>query len=71
MLLAPCSLLFDDLRQTLAFDQLHRVVMDSAFDADGVDGDDVGVVECSGRAGLVLEAVELLLVEHGCEWQDL
>ena len=57
------------LRQALAFDELHGVVVDAAFDADGVDRDDVRVVERGGGAGFVLEAGELLLVEHRGEGQ--
>ena len=66
-----CAELLDHLRQALAFDELHRVVVDAAFDADGVDGDDVRVVERGGGAGFVLEAGQLLLVEHRGERQDL
>ena len=61
----------DHLRQALAFDELHRVVVDAAFAADRVDGDDVRVVERGGGAGFVLEAGELLLVEHRRERQHL
>ena len=56
--------LVDDLCQALAFDELHRVVVDASFDADGVDGDDVRMVERGGGPGLVLEPGELLLVDR-------
>ena len=59
------------LGQALALDELHRVVVDAALAADGVDRDDVRVVERGGGAGFVLEAGELLLVEHRGERQHL
>jgi hypothetical protein len=46
----------DYLCQALPLDELHGVVMDAAFAADGVDGDDVRVVERGGGAGFVFEA---------------
>src|SRR5262249_6421314 len=36
-----------------------------------MDRDDVRVVECTGCAGFVLEAIKLLLVQHGGERQYL
>ena len=63
--------LLDHFRQALAFDELHRVVVDAAFAADRVDRDDVRVVERGGGAGFVLEAGQLLAVEHRGERQHL
>ena len=62
--------LVDGGRHRLAVDVLHRVVVDAALVADGEDGDDVRVVELGRRLGLVAEAGELPLVEHGGEGQD-
>src|SRR5262249_2044194 len=61
----------DDGGEGPAVDELHGVVVDAAFAADGEDGDDVGVVQLGGGAGLVLEALQLAGVEGGGEGQHL
>jgi hypothetical protein len=38
--------------------------VDSPLAADGIDGDDIRVLQSGGGQGLVLEAGELPLVEH-------
>ena len=54
----------DRLGQGLPLDELHGVVVDAALAADGIDRDDVGVVELGGGQGLGLEPPELGRV-HG------
>ena len=61
----------DGRREGLAVDELHGVVVNASLATDGVDGDDVGVVELAGSAGLVLEALDELGIEEGGEGQDL
>ena len=65
----PAALLHfsDDAVQRLPVDELHRIVVDAAFHADGEDGDDVRMVQLSGRLGLVLETGDLAAVQHGSE----
>jgi hypothetical protein len=55
----------------LAFDELHGVVVDALFAADGEDGDDVGVVELRGGLGFYLETAEVEGIEGGGEGEDL
>ena len=63
--------LLDDAGQGLALDELHGVMMHAAVAADGVDRDDVGVVQQRRGLGLDLESLELLGVGHGGEGQYL
>ena len=46
--------------QALALDELHHIIMRSLMLADAEDRHDVGVVQPRGRAGLALEAADLL-----------
>ena len=57
--------------QRLPVDELHRIVVDSPLDADGKDGNDIGMVELRGGLGLVFEAGDLPAVEDCRERQDL
>ena len=57
--------------QGLALDELHGVVIDAAFAADGIDRHDVGVMQMRGGLGLVLEAVQVLGVERRGKGQHL
>ena len=57
--------------QGLAVDELHGVVVHAALAADGVDRDDVRVVQAGGGLGLDLEPLELPGVERRGERQDL
>ena len=61
----------DHLRQALAFDELHRIVVDATLCSDRVDRDDIGMVERGSGPGFVFEAGQLLLVEHRGERQHL
>ena len=61
----------DHLRQRLALDELHRVVVHAAFAADAVDRDDVRVVQARRRLGFVLEALQLPRVHRRGEGQHL
>ncbi len=63
--------LVDQLGEVLALDELHGVVVDAAFAADGVDGHNIGVVQRRGGLGLVLESLQLLGVERRRERQHL
>ena len=54
-----------------ALDKFHRVIMDAALGTDGMDTDNVGMFERCGRASLVLEPLELLIVQHSGQRQDL
>ena len=54
----------DGLRERLAVDELHGVVVHAPLAADGVDRHDVRVVELGGGEGLGLEPAELSWV-HG------
>ena len=51
----------EHVRQRLALDQLHGVEVAAVRLTDGVDGDDVGVVQLGGGLGLALEALDGLL----------
>ena len=61
----------DRLGQGLALDELHGVVVDAALAADGINRDDVGVVELGGGQGLGLEPPELGRVHRRRERQHL
>jgi hypothetical protein len=61
----------DDFGQAAAVDELHGVVVDGALAADGVDVDDVRVVQRGGRPGLVVEALQLPRVQRSGEGQHL
>ena len=61
----------DDLGEAAALDELHGVVVHAALGADGVDRDDVGVVQAGGGLGLELEPLELAGVQGRGEGQDL
>jgi glucose/arabinose dehydrogenase len=52
------------------FDELHRVIVDAAFDAHGMNCDNIRMVKRASGSRLVLEAVALLPVQHGGERQD-
>ena len=47
----------DQVGEVLALDQLHRVVMNAALAADGVDGHDVRVVQLGRGLGLILKSL--------------
>ena len=68
--LDPPQILDED-RQRLAFDILHRVIMDAPLAADGVDRHDVDVVEMGSGSSLVLKPLELTGIERRRERQDL
>ncbi len=57
--------------QRLAVDVLHRVVVYAPRAADGVDRNDVRMVQPGGGAGFVREPLELPRVEDSCERQHL
>ena len=57
--------------QRLPVDQLHGIVVDSPFHADGKHRYDIGMVELRGSLGLMFEAGDLPAVEDGRERQDL
>jgi myo-inositol-1(or 4)-monophosphatase len=61
----------DLLAQRLAVDVLGGDVVDAVGFADVVDGDDVGMVQRRGRAGLALEAADALLVLGEAHRQEL
>src|SRR5207249_6698144 len=51
--------------------EFHGVVMDAAFAADAVDGNDVRMLQRGGGAGFVLEALQLARVHGSGERQYL
>ena len=51
--------LVEDHVDSLAPDELHRVIGHATLFADGEDRHDVGVVQTGGRAGLAAESAEL------------
>ena len=57
--------------ERLALDEFHRDEVQLVGAVDLVDGDDVGVVERRGRAGLVLEAAAPLVVRGQLRRQQL
>ena len=65
---ARCSFrlaqLIDRLLQRLAFDVLHRVVVDALLLPDGEDRNDVRMVQLGGRLSFVAEPGDLPLIEH-------
>ena len=61
----------DELGQAAALDELHGVVGHAPLAADGVDRDDVGVVQAGGGLGLELEPLELPGVQRRGQRQDL
>ena len=63
--------MLDQLRERLAVDQLHGVVMDAPIRADGVDRHDIGMVQLGGGLRFVLESLQVLGIERGGERQDL
>ena len=63
--------LLDHRAQVWAVDETHGVVVDAAFVADGVDGNDGGVLQLRRRGRLVLKALELAWIEGRRQWQDL
>ncbi len=57
--LARAPELGDDRVQAAALDVLHHVEVDALVFADAMDGDDVGVVQPSGRLSLSLETKDI------------
>ena len=60
-----------DIRQAAALDELHGVVVDAPFAADGEDRDDIGVVQPGHGLALAAEPLHRVFVGHGAEPQDL
>ena len=61
----------DDLGQGLSLDQLHGQEVETVGLLDGMDGDDVGVVEGGQGLGLPLEALQPLALRGQLHRQDL
>ena len=61
----------DQAFQGVAAHELHHDHVTIAFACDVVDGDDVGVLECGGGAGLLLESAAALRVGQAVRWEDL
>src|SRR5437870_5657921 len=62
---------FDHVCERLPLDELHRKEMNAALLADGVDRDDVLVVQAGGGAGFIVEALQLPWIERGSEGEHL
>ena len=63
--------LAQELGQRLPLDVLHRVIVDAALAADGIDRDDVGVVQLRRSLGLDVEASQLPGIDRRGQGQDL
>ena len=63
--------LADDVSQGAAIDKLHRVVMNAALGAHGMDRHDVRVMQERGSLRLGLEPLKLARVQRGGERQNL
>ena len=61
----------DELAQGLSLDQLHGDVEGAVGLADVVDGQDVGMIQGRGRAGLLLEALAAIGIRRDGGGQDL
>ena len=61
----------ESLVQAPALDELHRVVVDAVIAPDGVDRDDVPVLELRGGARLVSKALQLASIEKARKGQHL
>ena len=57
----------DHLGQRLPVDQRHGVIVDAPIAADGVDGDNVRVIQGCGGFGFVLKTHDGVLIQQGSE----
>jgi hypothetical protein len=60
-----------ELRKDIEIVLTSDVIVDAPIAADRKDRNDIGMLQCRGRAGFVLEAVQLLLAQHGGEGEHL
>jgi hypothetical protein len=67
----PSSESGQHLRQALAFDVLHRVVVHVVIPSDSVHGNDVRMVQVGRRLRFIAKPLQTSFVQQSGQWQNL